>query len=483
MIPIARARLIPRITALCAGVWLAPPHYGAAANPFAVDGGRPARITVTIPGVAPDPALGDLPEMPRRLAGVLAVLVDEPLREALGSGATPTRLAPPTRHAPLTRGAPPASAEGGSLFEVHLHGRGAVSTLEARPSGEERIELRPAQGSAALVHADQFRRALGLGALYTGSFQDEDTPRERVLPLSGAAGRLWTVDSRVLRARLFRSAPTVDSAHIAPAGARFAFRLPRDFDPRSPPGLIVWCSPADPWSVPDEMHRALDAHNLIAIGALDAGNERPVPDRVQLALDAATTAMSRWPIDLDRVYAVGMSGGAKIALLVWAGWPEVFDGAMPIVAMASFRAEPAGPGQAYPALFSKPTGATMRLLKERRVAAVTGPPDFNYDSVVKMAAGLAREGLPVRLFDHPDMGHTMPTPARFDEALRWIDEPAQSRRAESIAAAQSALEAARAVTPPDRAALLRAMELAPWTAPAWEAWELFSALPRDRPAP
>jgi len=462
MIPVARIRPIVGVLMVALALLSA---RARGANPMMVDGARPQRVIVLLPGTEWDEGLADLPEMPRRLSGVLAVLEADGVRALFES---------------ISRARPDKdAAQSEPMFELLLEGRSSGARATIAASDGDLLALVGADGGAVVLDRAEFLACLGTTALYRGGFGKPNGESAKVVAFTGTPERIDTLDSRTVRSRLSRTGGG-GSSSLARHDGEFASRLPKGFDPENPPGLIVWCSPTDPWAVPEQLHSALDEHNLIAIGALDAGNERPVLDRVQLALDATATALSTWPIDARRVYVVGMSGGAKIAVMLWAGWPELYSGAVPIVGMASYRSEPAPNGGLYPPLISKPAPAAFRQLTEHRLAPMTGPPDFNYDSVVKMAKGLDRDGLAVRVFEYAEMAHTMPTPARFDEAIRWVDETYQVKRRAEIAAAAKALTQAEAG---DRDALLEVMRLGPWTPAAWKAWDRFKSLPRDRPAP
>jgi hypothetical protein len=89
------------------------------------------------------------------------------------------------------------------------------------------------------------------------------------------------------------------------------------------------------------------------------------------------------------------------------------------------------------------------------------------------------DGLALKLYDYPDMGHSLPRPDRFLEAMSWVDGPYRAVRKGEEEAAGKALEAYAArhgdKPPPDEAArkmLIKVTEVGPWTAPAWRAAEL-----------
>jgi pimeloyl-ACP methyl ester carboxylesterase len=73
----------------------------------------------------------------------------------------------------------------------------------------------------------------------------------------------------------------------------------------------------------------LDSHRLILVSAQRSGNEAKVLDRrVPLALLAYENVRARFPIDSQRVYVMGFSGGARVAEIVALAYPDVFQGAV-----------------------------------------------------------------------------------------------------------------------------------------------------------
>ena len=60
--------------------------------------------------------------------------------------------------------------------------------------------------------------------------------------------------------------------------------VPRDYDPGSPAGLLVFISPTDSGKMPRRYQSVLDEKNLIWIGANFSGSRVRVARRVSLAL-------------------------------------------------------------------------------------------------------------------------------------------------------------------------------------------------------
>lgn len=266
-----------------------------------------------------------------------------------------------------------------------------------------------------------------------------------------------------------------------------SLRPPRNYSPRSPAGLLVWVSPVYQGPPPASFFEACDELNLVCVGANGVQNETPLPDRCQMVFDSLATAAARTHIDPARVYITGMSGGGKIASMLWLSFADLFAGSVPIVGLAHYENIPIGDGRAWPGTFAPPPRSIAALARLQRCGTITGNVDFNYEPILAAAKLYERDGYTLRVFTHEGMGHTMPTPADFTEAMRWVDEPAQRRLEERSANAEKRLAEAR-VLPSARLGervkkLIDVTEIAPWSSAAWTAVDdLRSLSPSDSPA-
>jgi hypothetical protein len=128
---------------------------------------------------------------------------------------------------------------------------------------------------------------------------------------------------------------------LASPGATLA-RYPLDaaserfliYQPASPPppqgfALLVFVPPWQDARLPPGWAMVLERFGTVFITAARSGNdENPVGRRVPLALLAAAEARRRFPIDPQRVYVAGFSGGSRIALRIALAYPDVFRGAI-----------------------------------------------------------------------------------------------------------------------------------------------------------
>ena len=129
---------------------------------------------------------------------------------------------------------------------------------------------------------------------------------ERTLSASGATLARYPLDVAAERFLVYQ--PT---AQPPPNGFALLVFVPPWQDARLPPG----------WAM------VLERLGVVFITAARSGNdENPLGRRVPLALLAAAEARRRFPIDPERVYVGGFSGGSRIALRLALAYPDVFRG-------------------------------------------------------------------------------------------------------------------------------------------------------------
>src|SRR5258708_1034525 len=93
--------------------------------------------------------------------------------------------------------------------------------------------------------------------------------------------------------------------------------------------LLGFVPPWEDARLPSGWTPVLDRYGVIFVSAARSGNDESVFDRREpLALLAAHNAMQRYPVDPERVYIGGFSGGARVALRLALGYPDVFRGAI-----------------------------------------------------------------------------------------------------------------------------------------------------------
>ena len=94
-------------------------------------------------------------------------------------------------------------------------------------------------------------------------------------------------------------------------------------------GLLVFIPPWQDAHLPAGWAAVLDDFGMIFVSAAKSGNEENVLDRrIPLALLGAYNMLQRYPIDSDRVYIGGFSGGSRVAMKVALAYPDLFRGAL-----------------------------------------------------------------------------------------------------------------------------------------------------------
>ena len=441
-------------------------------NIFHIDGRRPDHAVVTVTeswdeSVPRDTLMG------RRVADVLAEYDAKTIGQLLRC--TSNTLAP-TEAGQLTAVIHLSRADSPHTKHVQIH-QLADGTIVASSRVED-------QTQRIVLDRRKFDRTAGDWPVFRGGF--EITPDD-VLGGSGLAmpqpyvpGAI-NMTVRTMKQRLYAGMPVrTENADRDLNQETFHVRLPSNYDPRRPAGLLVWSSPSPCGGIPNVFHAALDELYFVCVGIDNAGNDRDVPDKFQLVFDAVANAHQRYHIDDERIYITGMSGGGKVSSILMMCFPDLFHGSISIVGFGTYSQLEDQWGKHRYAYFAKPKRTLLELAKSRRMALMGGPPDFNYDEMVLRQEHLEADGFEqIRFFSYPDMTHQMPTPQRFLEALRWIDEPYELVRKQRVADADEAMraylngrEVQRPISQHDRAALVQLIHDYPWTEAAWQALEL-----------
>jgi predicted esterase len=204
--------------------------------------------------------------------------------------------------------------------------------------------------------------------------------------------------------------------------------VPEDYTGKEPYGLFVWVNAGKNGTVPGGWLPVLAKHKLIVIGARNAGNERLLPARMGVALDAVFNMKSRYSIDEDRIYVGGNSGGGRTAAHLGIAYPDVFSGGMYVIGAMYFRPVPTDddPKKAYEPRFARPEPKLFKLASEKsRHVLLTGDTDMNRAESHAYFGAMTRDGFEhVSYMQVPGMGHTTPDAEWFEKAIDALDDPA-----------------------------------------------------------
>jgi predicted esterase len=153
---------------------------------------------------------------------------------------------------------------------------------------------------------------------YSALSQSQELARRLLTPLSAAR-----IVRAVSRSELALREQSIDLTH-----EKFVMYVPS----RAPPhgyALLVFVPPWADARLPRGWNSTLEQHDMIFVSAANSGNEADILTRREpLALLAAQNVMARYPVDPQRVYIGGFSGGSRVALRIALGYPDLFHGAL-----------------------------------------------------------------------------------------------------------------------------------------------------------
>lgn len=193
--------------------------------------------------------------------------------------------------------------------------------------------------------------------------------------------------------------------------------VPDRKDAKKPLPAIVFVSAGDEPGGWKTFEKVSKDSGFVFIGVRGAGNNVPPPKRVRIILDCFDDVRRQVPLDNDRTYISGFSGGARIACAVAFALPEHFGGVIPICAAGELREEP---------------WLRHRIITRVPAALVTGETDFNRGEVERWKGTMWKDiGIRTRVWVQPKSGHAMPTAAVAGEVVKWLDEDAPRRAKES----------------------------------------------------
>jgi len=313
---------------------------------------------------------------------------------------------------------------------------------------------RSARFAVGLARAPAAAAALLIGtACLAGAPRADDTaitqargvPHEVVLlryfPLFGNSEVLRRLLSPLaaaqLRDTLARTRKVLSPYALDLTKERFLLYVPS----RPPPsprgfGLLVFVAPWKPATLPQGWALQLNRYGFIFVTPEDADNAAAVLSRrVPLALSAEQNIARELPVDPQRIFIGGFSGGSRVALRIALGYPDVFHGAL-----LNAGADPlGGPTDPLP-----PRDLFFRFQSSSHLVYVTGTLDsFNLDTDASSSASMRHWCLAdVETRQTPDVGHEVMSSAAFGQALaRLVRPPPPAPDPAVLAACRAHLEA------------------------------------------
>ncbi|HWG44083.1 MAG TPA: hypothetical protein VN688_15000 [Gemmataceae bacterium] len=181
--------------------------------------------------------------------------------------------------------------------------------------------------------------------------------------------------------------------------------------------VILFISPGNEPTEWKRFEKVCKQRGILFAAPRGAGNDCPSKKRVRIVLDVLDDLRRNYPLDPDRTYLAGFSGGGRIACAIAFALPEYFGGVMPICASGDLRKE---------------SWLRQRAIDRLHVALLTGEKDFNRCEVERLRGPMLKEvGVTARVWVQPGMGHAIPSEKTLGEAIRWLDDRAGHRKEET----------------------------------------------------
>lgn len=217
----------------------------------------------------------------------------------------------------------------------------------------------------------------------------------------------------------WRSGQALREQPLDLAREKFAAYVPA-LPPAQGYALLVFVPPWQDATVPRTWISTLDRHGMIYVSAANSGNDTDVLDRrIPLALLAAQNIIKSYPIDPQRIYVGGFSGGSRVAERIALGYPDLFHGAL---LMAG--SDPIGSAQ----LALPPAALFQQFQDAMRLVYLTGQQDDFHLDMDRHSQQSMHDWcvFHVGTVPVPWEGHELPDPAALSRALDMLDKPAQA---------------------------------------------------------
>ncbi|HEX5207261.1 MAG TPA: hypothetical protein VFW10_05655 [Steroidobacteraceae bacterium] len=242
---------------------------------------------------------------------------------------------------------------------------------------------------------------------YSPLFRNAEIVRRLLSPLAREA----------VQESLARELTTLTPYSIDLAKEKFLVYVPSGAPP-SPRGfaLLVWVPPWNEARLPFGWASQLDHYGVIFIAPAQAGNTANVLGRrVPLALSAEQNLIREYPIDKERIFVGGFSGGSRVALRIALGYPDVFHGAL-------LHAGSNPLGDAFPI---PPRDLFQRFQRSSHLVYFTGATDtFHLSNDASSSQSMQQSCVfNVETHEVPDEGHEQMSAVVFGRALDRLLSP------------------------------------------------------------
>jgi len=235
-----------------------------------------------------------------------------------------------------------------------------------------------------------------------------------------------------LEQELSRSGKRLADQPVDLSAERFLVQLPSQHSAAGY-GLLVFVPPWQEARLPEGWAEVLNASGVIYVTAAHSGNDENLLGRREpLALLAAYNIMRRYPVDPERVYIAGFSGGSRVALRLALGYPDLFRGAI-----LNAGSDPVGTAEVP----LPPRDLLLAFQRSVHLVYVTGERDEPHVSDDLLSVRSMRRWcmFNVTSFLQPRTDHEVAAPAALARALGNLASNAPPE-AKALATCQSAID-------------------------------------------
>jgi hypothetical protein len=216
---------------------------------------------------------------------------------------------------------------------------------------------------------------------------------------------------------------------IVPSAEKYFVWVPSSYDGSVPYGLVVYVSSFEnSTALPPGWESVLTKQKMIFVSPQGAGNSCLTARRCGLALLGALEMKAKYKIDERRIFAAGVSGGARTASDLGFFQSDVFRGTIQDCGSNFYRKVARNAsnnwvdseGNTYGVLAAT-AEEVSRAKKSTRFCLITGPGDFRRGNLIDIYNdGFLREGFQARLFDIPTMGHQDCDAATLEKVFEYL---------------------------------------------------------------
>ncbi len=195
--------------------------------------------------------------------------------------------------------------------------------------------------------------------------------------------------------------------------------VPPSVNPSRPLPLVLFISAGENPAGWAQWQVLCKQAGVVFASPLGAGNNCPGPRRAHIVLDVLDDVARKYPIDPDRTYLAGFSGGARMACNIAFALPEYFGGVIAVCGAEKLREE---------------SYLRQRVVDRLSVALVTGEQDFNRSELERFREPLLTGvGVRTKVWTAGALAHAIPDIRVLGPALKWLEEGLPDRQKQARA--------------------------------------------------